>query len=142
MRVGRGLAGALVVAAVFAAGYLVGRGQRPAGAPVLMNPDSVPGFPRGGLEAHGQEGEPAFADSVELLLADLDRRIAALHGDAGTADAGFEHIYVYYGRCRDGLRRLRLVSEPDTVEAIRRQVVAHYRAAERALRLAEARPGR
>jgi hypothetical protein len=137
MRIGRGLAGAAIVLVVFAAGYLVGRGQRPrvrmaldlpAGTTFVSPPVELPVF--------GPEQVPAFGDTMKQLLADLDRRIAARRADSGPGPVGLEHVYSYYGRFCDALRRLQHLSDPDSMPEARRQVVMNYRAALKALQSA------
>jgi hypothetical protein len=140
VRFGRGLAAAVFAVVVFTAGYLAGRGRRPVSVPALPAADTAPGSRPGGLEALGPLVVPAFDDTMELLLADLDNRIAALR--AKSAPGGLEHVYSYYGRFHDARCRLRRLADPDSVAATRRQVVLYYRAAAKALGHAERQPGR
>lgn len=134
MRVGRGLLAALAVLVVFAAGYLVGRGQRP-GVQLPALPEAAPPCPPVEPEVFGPEQVPAFADTMDRLLEDLDRRVDELRRRPGNEPAGFEHAYRYYGQVRDGLRALAGLEDPDSIAEARRRVVLSYRAALKVLQV-------
>jgi len=137
MRVGRGLLAAGVVLVAFAAGYLVGRGQSPRIRPRFPTlADTVLFCPPLQLDSFDTADVPVFTDTMDRLLADLDRRIAELRARPGKEPANLEHAYRYYGQVQDGLRRLAGLVDPDSVAEVRRQVVLSYRAALKVLQVA------
>lgn len=139
MRVGRGLLAAGVVLVSFVAGYLVGRGQSPRIRPRFpMLADTALACPPLQLDSFDPEQVPVFTDTMDRLLADLDRRMAELRTRPGTEPANLEHAYRYYGQVQEGLRRLNTITDLDSIAAVRRQVVVSYRAALKVLTVAAA----
>lgn len=139
MRIGRGLLAAGVVLVSFVAGYLVGRGQSPRirpRFPVLS--DTAPACPPLQLDSFDPGQVPVFTDTMDRLLADLDRRIADLRGRPGSDPVNLEHAYRYYGQVQDGLRRLGNLTDPSSIAEVRRQVVMSYRAALKVITVAAA----
>jgi hypothetical protein len=135
MRVSRGLLAAGVALAIFVAGYLVGSGRtaRPGSG---LPPGTVPASPVLEPDSFGPQLVPAFADTMDRLLEDLDRRMEELRRRPGDGSASLEHAHRYYGQVQDGLRRLGSLTDPDSIAAVRRQVVMSYRAALKVLQVA------